>query len=182
MTTNQPKWKLVGMVGDINPIDHDGGLVYQDQTGVYCPEMEYIEGHDCDREIWKLRRYKNDPDSSYAVNMRITRYWKVYRILLEKCTYINGILSDNKYHPDYEVWFAKHVKDMEEKQREQVIKMLCSEDANERAKGYLEICYITGFHEFDQYCETEYETLFDIKAKYQNKIYIFRRKNKWIKR
>ena len=63
--TQQPVWKKVGTVGDINPLDYDGGFVYVDTTGVYPPEMEYIEVQSmCDgREDgpWKVYRVVLDP-------------------------------------------------------------------------------------------------------------------------
>ena len=43
MKTQQPRWKNVGHIGDVDPIAHGGGFVYEDSTGVYCPEMTYFE-------------------------------------------------------------------------------------------------------------------------------------------
>ena len=43
METKQPKWKRVGTIGDINFVEYDGGIVFVDETGVYCPELEYVQ-------------------------------------------------------------------------------------------------------------------------------------------
>jgi hypothetical protein len=41
--TRQPKWKAIGHIGDVDPIAHGGGFIYEDATGVYAPEMTYFE-------------------------------------------------------------------------------------------------------------------------------------------
>ena len=84
METKQPIWKFVANLGDVHPIDHGGYFVFVDETGVYPPEAEYLESPDDDNGEWRI-----------------------YRFILEPCTYINGVLSDNKYHPDKSAWFAK---------------------------------------------------------------------------
>ena len=68
--TKQPKWKAIGRIGDVNPIDHDGGYVLIDRTGVYPPEMEVIHrvlGADEGREQWQISRlcFDRDPASEW---------------------------------------------------------------------------------------------------------------------
>ena len=66
--TNQPVWKLVGHVGDVDPIAHGGGFIYEDETGRYAPEMTlFVPGSD---EEWK--------DKAGATPCQ------VFRILLER--------------------------------------------------------------------------------------------------
>lgn len=43
MSTQQPEWKNVGHIGDVDPIAHGGGFVYVDTTGVYPPELTWFE-------------------------------------------------------------------------------------------------------------------------------------------
>lgn len=43
MSTQQPTWKLVGRLGDVDPVAYGGGFVYEDTTGVYAPEIELID-------------------------------------------------------------------------------------------------------------------------------------------
>jgi hypothetical protein len=38
----QPKWKCIGHVGDVDPVEHGGGIVYTDETGVYPPEAVFF--------------------------------------------------------------------------------------------------------------------------------------------
>lgn len=96
MKTEQPEWEFVSNLGDVNPIDHGGLFVYRDKTGVYPPEMVKLEplGEDD----------YGDPTS-----------WEIHRVPLEPCTFIGGILSDNKYHPTSCAWFATTPQKMRER-------------------------------------------------------------------
>ena len=51
METNQPKWKCIGHIGDVDPIAYGGGFVYVDETGIYPPELTYFEP--ASDEDWK---------------------------------------------------------------------------------------------------------------------------------
>lgn len=76
--TNQPKWKHIGSIGDIDPIAYGGGFIYQDQTGIYPPELTYFEP--APDEDWHKTR-GNTP-------------LQVYRIILEN-------------NPQNEFWYSK---------------------------------------------------------------------------
>lgn len=84
--TKQPKWKLVAQLGDVNWIDEGGLFVYEDATGVYPPEIEMLR--------------------SAVADDGVTGRWISYRAVLEPCTLQNGVLSDNRFHPDKPAWFA----------------------------------------------------------------------------
>lgn len=79
METNQPKWKYATYVGDIDPIAYGGGIVYQDETGVYDPEMIWFEPA-LDKECQK------DSDNCIVTMYRmilehdITREWWYNRL------------------------------------------------------------------------------------------------------
>lgn len=79
----QPNWKLVAQLGDVHPIEYGGYFVYEDTTGQYDPEAELLIAPD-------------DDDGQ----------WTAYRFTLEPCTFIDGVLSDNKFHPEHPAWFA----------------------------------------------------------------------------
>ena len=81
---SQPVWKCIANLGDVNPLDYGGLFVVVDETGVYPPEMERLEPD------------SDDEDCMYTV----------HRVVLDRCTYINGILSDNPFHPECSAWFA----------------------------------------------------------------------------
>ncbi len=40
---SQPKWKLVANIGDVNPFEHGGVFIFKDTTGVYDPEILFID-------------------------------------------------------------------------------------------------------------------------------------------
>lgn len=142
---SQPVWKFLTNLGDANPLEHGGYFVYLDETGVYPPEAEYLE----------VLYESNDP-----------RY-KVYRFSLDKCTYQNGILSDNKFHPELPAWFAApEAKKAERPQDrtylsnvasycgwevEALIESLCSDDPVARAEAYDCVGEFHGFENFDNY-------------------------------
>jgi len=84
MKTQQPVCKFLANLGDANPIEHGGFAVFVDETGVYAPECELLE----------------TPEETGR------RDWSVRRIICERCTFINGVLSDNKFHPAKPAWFA----------------------------------------------------------------------------
>lgn len=86
--TKQPEWICLAQLGDINPLDYGGYWVFSDKTGVYPPEGEWLEVLSEDNEKY---------EEKYTA--------KVYRFPMDKCTYVNDILSDNKYHPELSCWW-----------------------------------------------------------------------------
>lgn len=132
---SQPKWKFVANLGDTHPISYGGYFIFIDETGVYPPQAEKLEepaDHDVQKEEderWKLERRlerefeKNNPDlgemaceqyvqAEIAKQFKSKLRWRVYRFMLEPCTYINGVLSDNKFHPDKAAWFADSIEEI----------------------------------------------------------------------
>lgn len=131
---NQPKWKLIANLGDVNPIDHGGYFVFVDETGVYPPEGEKLESPDND-----------DSGEPYTV----------YRFILEDCTYSRNVLSDNKFHPDHPVWFNDKIKDIASacgyEDAHLLIFQFLSVDAKDRARAWESVGDYFGFHELDHY-------------------------------
>ncbi len=148
--SNQPEWECIAQLGDMNPIDHGGYWVFKDKTGVYCEMGELL--------------VVPEPDSGEK--------YIVYRFDLERCTWTPklfdmGVLSDNKFHPDYPAWFAK--PEGEKKVRPQdstylsnicsfvdlelreLIGMFCSADPIQRAWAYQAIGDYHGFDNLDSY-------------------------------
>lgn len=131
MQTAQPDWECIANLGDVNPIDHGGKFVLVDRTGVYPPEMEVVEP--LELEPGTLR---------------------VWRFIMDRCTYIDGVLSDNEYHPEMPAWFADDLPSIADTygvDREELIKQFCSENPRERAEAYY--C-LFGYHaaeNFDSY-------------------------------
>lgn len=154
---SQPNWKQIAQLGDVNPIDHGGYFVSIDETGVYDPEGEILEAPpECD-DVW------DDETGDYSDSAK----WTVWRFALERCTFENGVLSDNQFHPDFPAWFAKpeseranrpqdttylsNVADCVGADVDQLRDDLCSEDVVARAQAYRSIGEYHGFDNFDSY-------------------------------
>lgn len=164
---NQPEWECVANLGDTDPITYGGILVYIDKTGVYPPEVEVIqeeenEDYDSDYDQGYDEPLEYDEDKSEEL------HWTIYRMPLERCTYdpVTECLSDNQYHPDHSAWFSQTIKERAKRPqdsglesvcssvgiaRDQLIKLLCSDDPIELAHGYRCIADTWGWHEFDSY-------------------------------
>ena len=126
--TRLPNWKLIQNLGDVNFVDYGGTLVYEDANKEYPAEAEVVS-----------------PDDKGCT---------VYRFALDRCTFINGVLSDNKYHPEYPAWFADHLKDVcetHDADLEETIQNLCSEDPVTRATAYQMVGESHGWENFDSY-------------------------------
>lgn len=129
--TEQPEWECIANLGDVNPIDHGGKFVLVDKTGRYAPEMEVLE---------KEENRRNN--------------WRVWRFILEPHTYVNGVLSDNPYHPDKPAWYADDITGVAEScgvEPDELIANLCSADARERAEGYYCLFTCLSADSFDSY-------------------------------
>lgn len=119
----QPVWDVIESLGDVD-YREGGKWLHTDQTGVYDPEMEvYI------------------PEQKY-----------MYRFSIEKCTYLNGILSDNQFHPDHPVWWnPKEVANFIGVDIDNLIQDVCSDDIVKRAMIYIAIGEYYGYLNLDQY-------------------------------
>lgn len=112
---SQPKWKLVGNLGDVD-VFHGSRYVFEDTTGVYPPEMEIIS-----------------PFTDKGIK------WEVSRIVLEPHTFINGVLSENKFHPEYPAWYANKLDNVAAScgtSVNEIISLLTAPEALKRAEGY----------------------------------------------
>lgn len=140
--TRQPTWKMVANLGDVDYITYGGTLVYTDTTGVYPAEAEII--------------------------VPVQDVWIVYRYILDRCTYINGILSDNRFHPELPAWFADNLDAVcttYSVELDDVIEQLCSENPVERAGAYQMIGEYHGWDNLDNYPLT-FNHRDDMEARY----------------
>ena len=131
--SRQPIWKLVANLGDVNPLDHGGLFVFEDTTGVYPPELEKCELVDEDDERSRV---------------------EVRRVLLERCTLVNDVLSDNQFHPAHPAWFADSIQAIAnycDVQADELRRWLCSESAVERAQAYCRVLDYHGWENGDSY-------------------------------
>ena len=119
--TNQPEWQTIQQT--------DTWRVRVDKTGVYTPELDYLEKHATDR-------------------------YYMFTVLLEKCTYVNRVLSDNKFHPNYAAWFADdllHAAKSAGLPVQSARVYLCSDDPLLRAHAYMVLGNYFGYRNFDDY-------------------------------
>lgn len=138
----QPIWRCIAQLGDASPTEHGGHWVFIDETSVYPPEAEV------------LFVYDHGPS-------------RVYRYPLDRCTFIDGVLSHNKYHPDYCAWWATTSEKMKARPQdgkgltdlasymgvaeEELVEMFCSDDPVQRAMAYEAAGQYHGFNNFDDY-------------------------------
>lgn len=148
--STQPVWKYLANLGDATPLLYGGLFVYTDETGVYPPEAELLlePADDIDVDSPKAR-------------------WTVFRFILEPCTYINGVLSDNKYHPNKAAWFAKDLPSLASfigMELETLISLFTSADPCQRAHAWQSVGDYWGFDNLDSYPEKY--TRAEIEARY----------------
>lgn len=127
----QPEWKYKGNLGDANPLEHGGMFVFEDTTGKYDPEMEVLTEPECEGGTYEVHRFS-----------------------MTRCTWENGVLSDNPFHKDHPAWFASDIEDVARScgyPAEDLIDCLTSDNIMARADGYRDLIGHWGCGEFDQY-------------------------------
>jgi hypothetical protein len=150
--TAQPKWKQVGTIGDVNFVEHDGGPVYIDETGVYCPELEYVQ---------------NVAEGDAFV----------YRILLENLKLSPaGKLIPTSYREDwphpierYTEWFDRDLDGVSQScgiERAELVQALISDNAMARASAYEALAQYHGWENFDSY-PLHFKTRAELEARYE---------------
>lgn len=124
--------KLLANLGDASPISYGGFFVFELSDGSF--EIEVLEepedGEDDPGARWTVRQFSPD-----------------------RCTHENGILSDNKFHPKLEAWFAPlgPVAASIDVTESEMIANLCSEDPVARAWAYQALYLYHGGDNFDSY-------------------------------
>ena len=141
----QPKWKFLTNIGDASPLDHGGFFIYTDETGVYPPEAEVV----------LLDDETDDP------------HYTVHRFSLDRCTFVNGVLSDNKFHPDHAAWWAKPEAEKADRPQDttymsgicasmdveydELVRLFCSDNPLELAEAYRCVGEYHGYANLDDY-------------------------------
>ena len=135
---NQPEWETVYAT--------DYSKLVVDKTGVYVPELTLID------------------DMGECTEDGCNETFRMVRICLTRCEYndLDGTLGDNEYHPQMVAWFAALPDRWNKRGRlasaassagmreEDLITLLCSEDATKLAFGYETLAGYFGTHEFGQ--------------------------------
>jgi len=133
--TRQPKWKFIANLGDMNPLEHGGYFIFEDETGVYEPEGELYF-----------------PDSGEA-----------YRFILERMEIWGGHLimfgfsaREDLPHPisSYIEWFDSHLEGVASFggiSTDELAHMFTSFDPTVRAHAYRMLGEYCGFINLDEY-------------------------------
>lgn len=127
------KKQFIGHLGDVNPVEHNGAVVLVDPEFPDRPELEVIV---------------NLSESGATGDNHI----KIFRFEIRRCTFVDGVLSDNEYHPEHPAWFAKHIESVEHcngYEAGHLVEALCSEDLMARAQAYYDLLHFFGEEEFD---------------------------------
>lgn len=140
--SQQPKWKFVANLGDVDPFESGGYFIFVDETGLYPPEAELLE-------------------VDWVSNSKCHR--RVYRFILENCTYQNGILSDNQFHPNKPAWFAhppskenstcflSYLTSFSGMSLKELVALFCSDDPCKRAIAWRIVGDYHGYENLDSY-------------------------------
>jgi hypothetical protein len=161
---SQPKWKQAGTIGDVDFIQHDGGIVFVDETGVYDPELEYVQN-------------MPEPDTDAYV----------YRIVLDSLKLSPaGKLIPAKYdetwpHPieSYTEWFDRDIDSVAstiEIPREEFIQALVSSNPLARANAFEALASYHGWENFDSY-PLHFKTREELEARYEKHSYLNQEEN-----
>lgn len=162
--SKQPVWKYLANLGDVNYLDYGGYFIFEDETGVYSPEGEYLD-------VWEDETIQIPSEEELTewedenIDYLKTRY-TVYRFTLDKLNYLNGRLINDHIldgykngtlpHPieRYDEWFTKDLRNIANSfdlTEQEIINKLCSNDVLERAFVYREIGLLYGFENLDDY-------------------------------
>lgn len=139
MSTAQPIWKFLDNMGDKSPLDYGGYFVYVDETGVYPPEVEVL--------LVDNEQEQDDDKLTYTA----------HRFSLDKCTFVDGVLSENKFHPECAAWWSTPSKDFEGMASSQgtsvdeLVRAFCSDDVLTRALAYRSVGEHWGWNNLDDY-------------------------------
>ena len=131
--------QLLANIGDVNPVEYGGTMIFTVDGEIECHHLHI--------------HYDEEPN-----------YATVSRFNVDKCTYENGILSDNEFHKDNPAWFAKNLPSMTD-DVDALIKYLCSDNPIERALGYDMIACYFGYENLGA-CDYTYSTRFKLHAEY----------------
>ena len=189
--TNQPDWRFVENQGDADPINHGGRFLYVDATGLYSPEIEILDppepepdfpytGKGADPELGEETGAELDPEQIPE------RYkWTIHRFCVDPCTYQDGILSDNRFHPSHPAWFARPHDPVRPQDGPgglqsmsstfglspgDLVEMFISEDVRQRAQAWTMVGEHYGCFNLDSY--PLHLTMGEVEGRYQGEIFI----------
>jgi hypothetical protein len=140
--TNQPSWRLLQNLGDADPINFGGYFIFEDTTGVYEPEAEWLEAPDTDDGTWYVYRFALDRLKMVEDDRTIYLVPDAYR--------------DGWPHPvhQYDEWFHDDLAKVAESNGQTLAELrqaFCSDNPLDRAWAYRALGEYHGFENLDSY-------------------------------
>jgi hypothetical protein len=164
--TKQPVWKYIDNLSDADPIENGGLFLYEDETGVYAPELEKLE-EPCDDA-------RGDDDEDKRWTVRRVCLGKLKLVRKEDTLYlVPGAYEAEWSHPvtSYVEWFAEDLGSVAETMsttREELEVALCGDDIKARAWAYQCIYDYNGWDNGDSYPCTL--TRAEVEARYAKEL------------
>ncbi len=176
--SRDPNWECVAQLGDKNPFEHGGYYVFVDRNGVEEAQVEVLEVPD-EEMLEEEEPPEEEQDELWDHDENVVGH-DIYRFDIPRCTYTDGILSDNQFHPYSSAWFAnerdernpgsssgiEHVARTCGMDPEELIEWFCSEDPVQRAEAYRAVGQYHGFNQLDSDPLLNL-TLADLKERYK---------------
>lgn len=129
--------KLLANLGDADPITYGGLFAYAGDADGALPTVERLE----------------PPDDSIDLDDDNAR-WTLRSTTLDRCTYRNGVLSANPFHPETPAWFAddlENIASFVSSTPEDLAESLCSTDPVELALAWQAVYDFHGWENADSY-------------------------------
>lgn len=105
---SQPKWRAVDNLGDTEPLTNGGLFVYEDETGVYPPEMEaLIAPHEASWDLY-------NPALRWSTGRVVLDGFRMFQLGDDKVCMVPEEYTPDWPHPaeDYRPWFADELQDV----------------------------------------------------------------------
>lgn len=141
--SQQPQWKLVANLGDVNVADYGGFLVYVDETGVYQPEVEMYWPNDEEETGGTMYRFVLEPPRFKTF---LAGQWDTNKLAIAS--------ERGKSWCWYREWFVDKLSDVARYAgipTFTMLRMLTSRNPVKRAMVYESLVGYFGPHEFDSY-------------------------------
>lgn len=157
MTRSQIKlgFKSVGTMGDINPLEYGGGIVYE--VPGQDPHVDYLVVLEDDngKEAWELYQFDIE---KFAVCEGVIVTESISQAH-EGARPVQGTCDGKLPYPIgyYQEWWVRDLDQVcscMDVDREELVALLCSADTMKRAMGYEYLIGYFGLAEFDNYPNT----------------------------
>lgn len=148
--TTQPIWRIIANLGDASPLEYGGCFVLGDKTGVYPAEMEVYEPEEGLAYRVILDKFVNTP-----YGLILDHLWQTYQKMQagEVMPYAKSLPYPIERYADNE-WFMDDLPEIQkafDPEEVNLVDLLCSNSAIDRAFVYREVGLFYGFENFDSY-------------------------------